>query len=265
MMQKTTFKITKMDCPSEEQLIRMKLAALTTIKALEFDIPKRLLQVYHSGNSEEIFRQLDALKLDTSMLTTTAVEDFVANEDQNAEKKTLWAVLIINFLFFTIEIASGLLSRSMGLVADSLDMLADSAVYGLALVAVGGTMAMKKNIAKFAGYFQIILAIMGFAEVIRRFTGAEEMPDFRTMIFVSIAALLANMICLYLLQRRKSKEAHMQASMIFTSNDIIINTGVIIAGVLVNWMGSPYPDLVIGALVFIIVARGAYSILQLAK
>jgi Co/Zn/Cd efflux system component len=113
----------------------------------------------------------------------------------------------------------------MGLVADSLDMLADGIVYGLALLVVGGTVA-KKNIAKFAGYFQIVLALIGFTEVVRRFIGIEKMPDFQTMIIVSIFALIANVICLYLLQKGKSKEAHMQASMIFTSNDVIINTGV---------------------------------------
>lgn len=153
----------------------------------------------------------------------------------------------------------------MGLVADSLDMLADGIVYGLALFAVGGTVLKKKKIAKFAGYFQIILAIIGFSEVVRRFIGVEKSPDFQTMIVVSIFALIANVICLYLLQKGKSKEAHMQASMIFTSNDIIINTGVIIAGLLVNWLNSSYPDLIIGAVVFIIVARGAYRILQLSK
>jgi Co/Zn/Cd efflux system component len=63
----------------------------------------------------------------------------------------------------------------------------------------------------------------------------------------------------------KSKEAHMQASMIFTSNDVIINSGVIIAGLLVNWLNSSYSDLIIGAIVFVIVARGAYRILKLAK
>ena len=168
-------------------------------------------------------------------------------------------------MFFAIEIVTGLISNSMGLVADSLDMLADSIVYGLALIAVGGTVVRKKNIAKFAGYFQIMLAVIGFIEVVRRFIGVEKMPDFQTMIFVSIVALIANVICLYLLQKRKSKEAHMQASMIFTSNDIIINSGVITAGLLVNWLNSGYPDLIIGAIVFVIVARGAYRILQLSK
>src|SRR5690625_7895115 len=117
----------------------------------------------------------------------------------------------------------------MGLVADSLDMLADNIVYGLSLLAVGKIVSRKKKVAMFAGYFQITLDIIGFVEIIRRFVSEEKMPDFQTMIIVSILALIANVICLFLLQKGKSSEAHMKASMIFTSNDIIINTGVIAA------------------------------------
>ncbi|MFO7615083.1 MAG: cation transporter, partial [Bacteroidales bacterium] len=75
----------------------------------------------------------------------------------------------------------------------------------------------------------------------------------------------ANTVCLYLLQKAKSKEAHMQASMIFTSNDIKINLGVIIAGVLVLWLNSSIPDLVVGTIVFGLVVKGALKILKLGK
>lgn len=85
------------------------------------------------------------------------------------------------------------------------------------------------------------------------------------MIIVAILALIANAICLYLLQKSKNEEAHMQASIIFTSNDIVINIGVITAGALVFFLDSKYPDLVIGTIVFIIVTRGAFTILKLAK
>jgi Co/Zn/Cd efflux system component len=85
------------------------------------------------------------------------------------------------------------------------------------------------------------------------------------MIIVSILALIANSVCLYLLQKSKSEEAHMKATMIFTSNDIIINTGVILAGILVLLTQSKYPDLIIGSIVFLIVVRGALRILKLGK
>ena len=265
-MKKTTFKISKMDCPSEEQMIRMKLADLTNINSLDFDIANRQLTVFHTDNHDQIFQRLDNLKFDTSIIDSFSVYNFTSTIDNaDREKKILWQVLAINFFFFTLELTTGYISNSMGLVADSLDMLADSIVYGLALFAVGGTITHKKNIAKSAGYFQLILTVSGLIEVIRRFIGTETVPVFQIMIIISIFALLGNGLCLYLLQKSKSKEAHMQASMIFTSNDVIVNLGVIVAGGLVYLSNSKYPDLIVGIIVFFIVGQGAFKILKLSK
>ena len=223
-MNKTIFKINQMDCPSEENLIRMKLDGIQEIKNLDFDIPNRNLTVFHNGQADQIENSIIELKLGGKKISTeeTNEKDFEENTNQ---KKLLWIVLAINFVFFIIEMTTGLISKSMGLVADSLDMLADSFVYGISLFAVGGT-----------------------------------------LIIVSIFALIANGICLYILQKSKSKEeAHMKASMIFTSNDVIINLGVIIAGILVNWLNSNKPDLIVGTIVFIVVIQGAFRILKLSK
>jgi Co/Zn/Cd efflux system component len=255
-----------MDCPSEEQMIRMKLDGLSQIKSLHFNIPDRKLQVIHQGDSKEILFRLETLKYDTTELASeTFVYDEMQDGEQSKERTILWTVLLINFAFFAIESFTGFLFGSMGLVADSLDMLADSMVYGLSLWAVGGSVLRKKQVARLAGYMQLILAVLGLVEVVRRFLGTAPMPEFYTMIGVSLLALGANVLCLYLLQKSKSKEAHMQASMIFTSNDILINAGVIVAGILVFVFQSPYPDLLIGMLVFVLVARGAYRILLLGK
>ena len=263
-MQKTIFRIAKMDCPSEEQMIRLKLAHLSDIKSMDFDIPNRKLTVYHAGSNKEIFRQLDLLKFDTSVIESVQAETEKISTGNSAQKKLLWQVLVINFFFFVLELVTGFISNSMGLVADSLDMLADSFVYGLALFAVGGSMVLKKNIAKTAGTFQLVLALLGFLEVVRRFAGFEDMPDFRAMVGISVLALAGNSLCLYLLQKSKSQEAHMKATMIFTSNDVIVNLGVIVAGVLVFLTQSKYPDLVVGTIVFVIVARGAFKIWKLS-
>jgi len=262
---KTIFEISKMDCPSEENLIRMKLDGILSISNLDFDIPNRKLTVFHSGEIDQIEKSVIELNLGGKKLSTEQTDqtDFKERADQ---KKLLWAVLAINFTFFVIEMTTGLISKSMGLVADSLDMLADSFVYGISLFAVGGTLMRKKRIAKIAGYFQMTLAIIGFLEVLRRFIGAEKLPNFSTMIVISFFALIANGICLYILQKSKSKEeAHMKASMIFTSNDVIINLGVIIAGLLVNWLNSSKPDLIIGTIVFALVIQGSLRILKLSK
>ena len=254
-----------MDCPSEENLIRMKLDGISSIANLDFDIPNRKLIVFHKGDVNQIEKSIIELNLSSKRISTEQTDQREFNENSN-QRKLLWTVLGINFAFFLIEMTTGIISKSMGLVADSLDMLADSFVYGISLFAVGGTLIKKKRIAKFAGYFQITLAIIGFVEVLRRFFGDEKLPDFSTMIIVSIFALIANGICLYILQKSKSKEeAHMKASMIFTSNDVIINLGVILAGILVNWLSSSKPDLIVGTIVFILVIQGAFRILKLSK
>ena len=189
-----------MDCPSEEQMIRMKLAGLTNIISLDFDIPNRQLTVFHTDDYEQVFQRLDSLKFDTSLIDSVSADNYQkATDTSDREKRLLWQVLAINIFFFAVELTTGFISNSMGLLADSLDMLADSFVYGLALIAVGGTMTRKKNIAKSAGYFQLTLAIFGSTEVIRRFIGFEPVPSFQTMIIISMLALIGNGLCLYLL------------------------------------------------------------------
>jgi len=221
-MEKTIFEIAKMDCPSEENLIRMKLDGISNIANLDFDIPNRKLTVFHNGQIDQIEKSIRELNLGGKKISTEQTEQTDFEEHTN-QRKLLWTVLAINFTFFLIEMATGLISKSMGLVADSF-------VYIISLFAVGGTLIKKKRIAKLAGYFQITLAIIGFMEILRRFFGNEKLPDFTIMVIVSIFTLIANGICLYLMQKSKSKtEAHMKASMIFTSNDVIINLGVITA------------------------------------
>jgi len=254
-----------MDCPSEERLIQLKLENLPGIRGLSFDIPNRLLTVHHHGDPKVVLQRLEILNMGSHLLESVPSDDQMVHDTSGEDRTLLWKVLVINFLFFILEIVTGFISHSLGLVADGLDMLADSIVYGLALWAVAGAVSRKKNVAKAAGYFQFLLAIAGLMEVIRRFIGPEPVPAFQIMIVISVLALTGNAACLYLLQKSRSREAHLQASMIFTSNDVLVNLGVILAGVLVFLTNSKYPDLFIGSIVFIIVCRGAWKILKLSK
>lgn len=259
------YHISQMDCPSEEAMIRMKLQNIAGIDLLDFDISERALTVVHCGQEAEITSALSSLGLGAKHISTTGTSGEIPSEDPARQWRVLWIVLGINFAFFLIEMSTGLISKSMGLVADSLDMLADALVYGMSLMAVGAVVSRKKKVALFSGIIQMVLAMLGLTEVVRRFMGLEGMPHFRTMIFISLLALVANSTCLWLLQRQKSSDAHMRASVIFSANDVIINIGVITAGLLVWWSQSQVPDLVIGIIIFLIVIRGAVRILKLAK
>jgi len=254
-----------MDCLSEEQMIRMKLEPYNEVKQLSFDIPKRKLEVYHTDEVENIHQAISDLKLNDRLESTEEETVLPLTADHTKQRNMLWWVFGINFSFFVIEMTTGWISRSMGLVADSLDMLADSIVYALSLFAVGAAISRKKKIAIISGYFQMGLALLGFSEVLRRFFSDSEMPLSQWMIIIPILALIGNLVSLWLINKAKSNEAHMQASAIFTSNDIIVNGGVILAGIMVYFLNSKWPDLLIGGIVFAFVMRGAIRILKLSK
>ena len=69
-MNKTIFEITKMDCPSEENLIRMKLDGISGIKNLDFDITNRKLIVFHDGQTDQIEKSIIDLKLGGKKIIT---------------------------------------------------------------------------------------------------------------------------------------------------------------------------------------------------
>lgn len=73
-------------------------------------------------------------------------EDCCSIEVDSAEQaRILWIVLGINAAMFVAEFVAGLIAQSTGLIADSLDMLADAAVYGVSLYAVGRSAGLKRG------------------------------------------------------------------------------------------------------------------------
>lgn len=183
---------------------------------------------------------------------------------KDVERKTLLMLLAINGTMFVVELVVGWVAQSMGLIADSLDMLADAGVYTAALWAVGSTTRRKTHAALASGILQVALAVGVAVEVVRRaVTGSE--PVSTLMIGISALALCANAACVMLLRKHRHGEIHMRASWIFSTTDVQVNVGVILAGILVMLTGSAWPDLVIGLVVCVIVLRGGMRILRQAR
>lgn len=184
--------------------------------------------------------------------------------ESREQGRVLRVLLAVNASMFVAEITAGIIAESTGLIADSLDMLSDAAVYAIGLYAVGGRTDVKIRAASISGYFQIALALGVAVEIGRRLIwGSEPEPLF--MIGVGIVALIANVYCLALISKHRNGEVHMRASWIFSKNDVIANAGVIIAAVLVYALDSRLPDLLIGTVIVLIVFRGGLTIISEAR
>ena len=264
----SVYTVPKMDCPSEERMIRLALNGFEDIRGLSFDLSDRRLKVVHDGEAEPITAKLATLGLGASLQETAAADPesikALGGTAISAEQEsgTLRWLLGINAVLFVVEMTAGLIAHSTGLIAESLDNFADAAVYGLALYAVGHSVKMQVRAAHLAGVLQLILAVGVLAEVVRRFVFGSE-PESLVMMGIAFIALIANTTCLLLISKHREGGAHMKASWIFSANDVVINLGVITAGALVAWTGSNYPDLIIGSIAGVIVLNGARRILAL--
>lgn len=277
------FAIPGMDCPSEERLVRMALASLAQVRALEFDLVARRLRVVHGEEAGAVLARLatlgmgarlessgplpaaEAVALAAAGTLPVAVPGAGGADEAAGERReavTLRLLLGINAVMFLVEVVAGWLAESTGLLADSLDMLADAGVYGVALLAVGRGVARQLRAAQVAGWLQLALALGALAEVGRRALCGSE-PESLPMMGIALLALAANCACLWLVSQQRGRGAHMQASWIFSANDVLANLGVISAGALVAWTGSAWPDLVIGAVIGLVVLNGARRILAI--
>ena len=257
----SSFLVPKMDCPSEERMIRLVLNGVPDLHSLSFDLASRQVRAFHDGPVDLITTKLESLGLGATLLGTEPASQEAASANSVSEElttskeaSTLKILLGINGAMFVIEMGAGLI--------DSLDMFADAAVYGLALYAVGRNARLQVRAAHLAGFFQIVLALGVLMEVARRFLYGSE-PESMLMMGIGVIALVANVSCLLMIYGHREGGAHMKASWIFSANDVLANLGVIVAGVLVAWTGSAYPDLVIGTVVGLIVLNGARRILAL--
>ena len=183
----SVYTVPKMDCPSEERMIRLALNGFEDIRGLSFDLSDRRLKVVHDGEAEPITAKLATLGLGASLQETAAADPesikAVGGTAISAEQEsgTLRWLLGINAVLFAVEMTAGLIAQSTGLIAESLDNFADAAVYGLALYAVGHSVKMQVRAAHLAGVLQLILAVGALAEVVRRFVFGSE-PESLVMI-----------------------------------------------------------------------------------
>ena len=187
------------------------------------------------------------------------------HEAKNAqERKILTIALALNATMAVVGGIAGWIGQSTGLLADALDMLSDATAYAIGLVAIGRAASFKANAAMLSGAALLLLGLGVLFEVGRRVIyGAE--PASGWMIGTAILSLIVNMAVLRMLAPLKSAEVHLRATWIFTRADVVANVGVILAGVLVLWLGTNWPDLLVGFATAIIAIKGGVEILRDAR
>ena len=184
--------------------------------------------------------------------------------DTAEQRRVLKIALGLNATMFVVEVSSGVVSGSLGLIADGFDMLTDAASYGIALMAIGRSSRFKANAATATGVFLFLLGVGVLVDVVRRWISGEP-PEGIMMMAVAAIALAVNATVLRMLSKQRDPEVHIRASYICTRADVVANAAVILSGAIVLATDWRFADLIVGAGIGLYVMKEALEILGEAR
>jgi cation diffusion facilitator family transporter len=180
---------------------------------------------------------------------------------QEQHGRVLWAVLVINTAMFLVEAGAGLMAHSTALLADALDMLGDSLVYGFSLFVLARSVRWQAGAALVKGGFMLAFGLGVLGEAVYKILHPV-MPGVETMGVIGGLALMANLVCFLLLYRQRGDNLNMRSTWLCSRNDVIANVGVLVAAIGSYVLMSRWPDVLVGVVIASLFLSSALQVLR---
>lgn len=192
-----------------------------------------------------------------------AAESVDITKDHNKTLRRVFTIVLgINLLMFFVELGYGYLSQSSALLADSLDMLGDTLVYALTLFVIGKSERQLATSSLMKGIIMAMLGLFVLFQTIYKIL-VPALPHAETMTIIGLVAMAANLICFALLWHHKNADLNTRSAWICSRNDVTANISVIIAGLLVGYFQSIWPDIIVSlAITFLVLYSSAQIIYE---
>ncbi|NDL62773.1 CDF family zinc transporter ZitB [Acerihabitans arboris] len=193
---------------------------------------------------------------------------------ETGNNKRLMAAFAVTAIFMAVEVAGGLLSGSLALLADAGHMLTDAAALLMALLAVRFAQR-KPNSRHTFGYLRLttlaaflnalallVITLMIVWEAIRRFYQPHPVAGWIMMV-IAVAGLLANLLSFWLLHGGEGeKNINLRAAALHVLGDLLGSVGAIIAAVIILMTGWMPIDPILSILVSCLVLRSGWRLLR---
>ncbi len=195
-----------------------------------------------------------------------------APADTNARRLLL--AFVVTAVFMLVEVAGGIISGSLALLADAGHMLTDAAALLFALLAVWfarqppsakrtfGWLRLT-TLAAFVNALALVLITVWIVwEAMQRFYHPQPVAGL-TMMVIAIAGLLANVLAFWLLHRgNEEKNLNVRAAALHVLGDLLGSVGAIVAALVIMLSGWTPVDPILSVLVSALVLRSAWRLLK---
>jgi cobalt-zinc-cadmium efflux system protein len=197
----------------------------------------------------------------------------VPREERDSRKRSLLGALALTVAILLVEVAGGLFSHSLALLADAAHMFADIGALLLAYAAL--TLAGRAPTGRhtFGLYRAEILAAFVNAQVllvVALYVGYEAVRRFRqpveihtgAMLWVAAAALLGNILSMGLLSRGSASSLNMRAAYLEVFTDMLSSLAVLGAAIAIPLTGWRWLDAAVSAGVALFILPRAIGLLK---
>ncbi|HEV8314413.1 MAG TPA: cation transporter [Burkholderiaceae bacterium] len=179
-------------------------------------------------------------------------------------RKALWVALALNAVMFVVELSASWASRSVSLLADSIDFFGDAGNYALSLAVLGMAASARSRAAVVKAACMGAFGVFVLGKSLWNLRLGTP-PEAATMGAVGFVALAVNAGVALMLYRFRSGDANMRSVWICSRNDAIGNAAVMLAALGVFGTGSGWPDLAVAAVMGTLALMGARTVLQQAR
>jgi cobalt-zinc-cadmium efflux system protein len=192
---------------------------------------------------------------------------------READRRTLYFVLVLASTFMFVEFAGGILANSLALLADAAHMLTDVAAVALALLALRfasrpatpektyGYYRMEILAALTNGVVLIVLCVFIILEAWERFRDPVEVGG-SLMLAVAVGGLTVNLIMAYLLHRSAGESLNLRGAYLHVLGDLLASVGTITAAVIILATGWWLVDPLISVVVALLILVSSYKLVR---
>lgn len=179
-------------------------------------------------------------------------------------RKVLWVALVVNTVMFLVEIAGGMRSGSVSLLADAIDFAGDAANYGLSLTVLSMGLAWRARTALIKGLTMGSFGLFVLGNAVWNVVKGT-VPEPTTMGVIGFLALLSNVAVALLLFTFRNGDADMRSVWLCSRNDAIGNIAVMLAALGVFGTGTNWPDIVVAVMMGILALISARTVISSAR
>jgi Co/Zn/Cd efflux system component len=238
------YRVIGMDCAHDAREIEEAARGTGTIEDVRVSVSSQIMtvQLGPSGSPEALTRAVNDIGYQLAPLSDP--DGATSTAMSAAYRRALWIVVILNVGYGLIEMFGGFLSGSQALKSDALDFLGDGLITMLGVIAIGWGLTWRARSALMQGIFLGILGLGVLGNTVMRLAEGY-VPEAELMGVFGVIALIINIASTIVLLPHRAGDANVKAVWMFSRNDAIGNLAVVAAALVVGWLDSAWPDIIV--------------------